>query len=538
MVDHISSRQDITSRAQFVAAIKKNKSKRVRRILKSMHPAKAASLLESLTVPERAAAWDQIDRELEASLLKYLSPQLRAALTQAGNNDEDSKGAQEEQTDFHRLWEALEGRHLKQVGQILAGEHPARVAGFLESIPGDNRILAWEMLDNAQAAEVLPHLHDEVRADLAVQTDLDELVMMTQFMELDDLVDLLQDLPDEHVRDLMRAMDDRNREQLEAMLSYPEESAGGLMNLDHIQVRADVTLRTVLRYLRLLEGLPDNTNQLMVVDRDNQYLGTLRLRDLLTNEPRKTVQEVMDPDPPHVLVNQSQADVAKLFEQEDLISVPVLEDRGILVGRITVDDVMDVIRDESEHSLMGRVGMNEKEDLFAPILISGRRRSVWLGINLLTAFLAAWVIGLFEATLDKVVALAVLMPVVASMGGIAGSQTLTLMIRALALGHVESSNARRLLWKEIGVGLLNGFIWALVVALVSVLWFGDYGIGGVIAVAMVINLLCAALAGVVIPLLMRQVGVDPALAGGVVLTTVTDVVGFLSFLGLATILLI
>jgi magnesium transporter len=377
-----------------------------------------------------------------------------------------------------------------------------------------------------------------VRADLAVQTELDELVAMAQLMELDDLVDLLQDLPGKNTRELLRAMDDRRRDSLEQMLSYPEESAGGLMNLDYIQVRTDVTLRTVLRYLRLLDDLPDNTNQLMVVDRSGQYQGTLRLRSLLTNDPSIPVREVMDREPPYVIATQAQAEVARLFEDEDLISAPVLNEKGLLIGRVTVEDVVDVIRDESEHSLMGRVGMHEDEDLFAPVLVSGRRRSVWLGINLITAFLAAWVIGLFEAALDKVVALAVLMPVVASMGGIAGSQTLTLMIRALALGNIERCNAARLLWKEIGVGLINGFVWALVVALISVLWFGDYGIGGVIAVAMVVNLLCAALAGVVIPLILRRVGVDPALAGGVVLTTVTDVVGFLAFLGLATLLLI
>jgi magnesium transporter len=310
------------------------------------------------------------------------------------------------------------------------------------------------------------------------------------------------------------------------------------MNMDQISVRADLRLGSVLRYLRLLEDLPGHTDKLMVVDRRKRYLGTLPLRRLLTSRIEQRVRDVMDETLPPIGADTPSAEVARRFEDMDLISAAVVDADGVLIGRITVDDVVDVIRDESERSLMNMAGLDEEDDMFAPVLTSTRRRAVWLGINLVTAFLAAWVIGLFEGTLEKVVALAVLMPIVASMGGIAGSQTLTLVIRGLALGNVERGNAPTLLWKELGIGALNGVIWALVVAALAVAWFGDWEIGGIIAAAILLNLLCAALAGVAIPLVLRRLGIDPALAGSVILTTVTDVVGFFAFLGLATLLLL
>jgi magnesium transporter len=276
----------------------------------------------------------------------------------------------------------------------------------------------------------------------------------------------------------------------------------------------------------------------MVVDRQNRYQGILRLRQILTSRPDERVKDVMDAAYPAIAAETPSHEVAQQFEELDLISAPVVDAAGRLLGRITIDDVVDVIREESQRSLMNMAGLDEEEDMFAPVLTSTRRRAVWLGINLVTAFLAAWVIGLFEGTLEKIVALAVLMPIVASMGGIAGSQTLTLVIRGLALGQVERGNAPVLFLKEIGIGALNGVLWALVVAALVVVWFGNWEIGGIIAIAILLNLLCAAGAGVAIPLLLHRFGVDPALAGSVVLTTVTDVVGFFAFLGLASLLLL
>jgi magnesium transporter len=305
-----------------------------------------------------------------------------------------------------------------------------------------------------------------------------------------------------------------------------------------VTVRADVSLDVVLRYLRRQGKIPDLTDSLIVVNRYDRYLGLLPLSELLTKEPDYTVAEVMDQSMEGIPARTPATEVTKLFEDLDLISAPVIDDNGTLLGRITIDDVVDVIREEADHSVLSRAGLNEDEDIFAPVLPSARRRAVWLGVNLLTAFLASWVIGQFQDTLQQVVALAVLMPIVASMGGIAGSQTLTLVIRGLALGQVGKTNTRWLLSKEIAVGALNGLVWAAVVSLFAILWFRDLQIGGIIALALVLNLLAAALAGVIIPIVLRRLRIDPALAGGVVLTTVTDVVGFLAFLGLATALLL
>jgi len=394
------------------------------------------------------------------------------------------------------------------------------------------------MIDSERAGKVLRHLREGVRRRLASEMDLDDLVDAARTLEPDDLVDLIQDLPEAQGREILAALNQRERARLESMLAYPEDSAGGLMNLDQIPVRADVKVGTLLRYLRVLEDLPPNTDKLFVVDRKNHYQGILRVRRLLTAKPEYPVSALAESDFEPIEADTSSQDVARRFEDQDLTSAPVVDGQGRLLGRITIDDVVDVIREQAEHSMMGLAGLDEETDMFAPVLASSRRRAVWLGINLVTAFLAAWVIGLFEGTLQQVVALAVLMPIVASMGGIAGSQTLTLVIRGLATGQLERGNTRILLLKEAGVGLLNGILWALVVAVLAVIWFGNWTIGAIIAAAILLNLLCAALAGVVIPLTMRRVGIDPALAGSVVLTTVTDVVGFFAFLGLATLILL
>lgn len=444
----------------------------------------------------------------------------------------------EEQKDYLQLFtELLREGVLEQVEQQLEDMHPAEIAHLLESLPADLREIVWEQVPPEAEGEILTNLNEEVLATVIKGMDPDQLVAATEDLETDDLADILPEIPKDVAQELLLTMEQRDRERLHAVLSYDEDSAGGLMNLDAVVVRADTSLDVVLRYLRRRGEIPETTDTLFVVEREGHYLGQLPLTTLLTSDPGKMVEDVMEQDEEAIPANMPARDVANRFEQRDLISAPVVDEHNILLGRITIDDVVDVIRDDAEHSLMSMAGLNEEVDLFSPVLTSTRRRAVWLGINLITALLAALVIGLFEDTIQKFVALAVLMPIVASMGGIAGSQTLTLVIRGIALGQVSGSNARRLLSKEIWVSVWNGLIWAVVMAIIADTWFDDYRLGLIIAAAIIINLLVAAIAGASIPLLLRRLGADPALGGGVVLTTVTDVVGFFAFLGLATIFL-
>jgi len=432
---------------------------------------------------------------------------------------------------------ALEVGTLRQVSRMINGLHPAEIALLLESLPPTQRDVVWDLVDEEVDGDVLAHLNDEVRAKLLKEYDANELVAATERLEADDVADILQDLPDTVIREVLNSLDKQDRQRIEAVLSYPEDTAGGLMSTDTLTVRPDVTLDVVLRYLRMRGSIPELTDNLIVVNRNDRYLGLLPLTDLLTKDPALRVGQIMEREVEGILADDPATEVAKLFEQRDLVSAPVIDEQRRLLGRITVDDVVDVIKEAADQTLLSMAGLDEEEDLFAPVLASTQRRAIWLGVNLITAFVASWVIGLFEATLEKAVALAVLMPIVASMGGNAGTQTLTLTIRGLALGQVGGANAPWLLARELAVGTLNGILWALVVAAVAVAWFKDYSIGIIIALAMVINLVAAALAGLTIPLLFKRLGIDPALAGTVALTTVTDVVGFLAFLGLASIYL-
>jgi len=436
------------------------------------------------------------------------------------------------------LREALKKGRNQHIWSMLSDLHPAETAHILESLPSTERQFVWDMVDMKDEGDILLQVNDEVRAGLIKDMNNHELIAATDGMDMDDLADLLNDLPDMVIKEVLYSMDKQDRSRLESVLSYPEDSAGGLMNTDTITVRSDVTLDVVLRYLRLRGDLPEFTDNMIVVNRFDMYLGSLSLSKLLTSDPSRTVAEIMDTDMEAIDVNLPAHEVAHIFEKRDLISAPVISKDSRLLGRITIDDVVDVIRDEADHSLMSMAGLHEEDDIFAPVISSAKRRALWLGINLLTAFLAAWVIGLFQVTLEKVVALAVLMPIAASMGGIAGTQTLTLVIRGMALGHIGKSNSRWLLYKEAAVGSLNGMVWALIVAAIAILWFDDLMIGAFIAAAMLINLIFAALAGVTIPLVLRSMGIDPALAGSVLLTTVTDVIGYVAFLGLATIYLV
>ncbi len=439
---------------------------------------------------------------------------------------------------LHDLTEAVHRDDFDAVRRLIESLHPAEVATLIESLPQRERDQVWSQLDAEQHTDVLAEAEDAVRASRMAQMNAKELAAVAQDVDLDDAVDILQDLPEDLIDEVLLAMDAQERARLQSVLRYPEDTAGGLMNTDVITVRADVTLETVMRYLRRRSEIPEKTNRLMVVDRDNYYLGGLRLAALLINDPEREVQTLMEVDFPSIPASTPESEVAKLFEQRDLISAPVVDERGRLLGRITVDDVMDVIRDEGEHSLMGMAGLHEEEDTFAPVMRTARGRALWLGVNLATALFASWVIGWFEATLQQVVALAILMPVVASMGGIAGTQALTVVIRGMALGQVGWSNVRWLVLKELMVGILNSLGWALVVGGIAIMWFGNGLLGAVVGVALVINLVAAAITGAGLPLILRSLSIDPALAGGVILTTVTDVVGFISFLGLGTIFLL
>jgi magnesium transporter len=405
---------------------------------------------------------------------------------------------------------------------------------LLESSPARQRDVLWKLVEKDLEGEVLNYLNDDIQADILNKLSPEEVADLTEGLDTDDLADILQNLPEQVIYQVLQTMDDQDRKRLETVLSYPEDSAGGLLNTDTITVRRSHTLDVVLRYLRRHEEIPEMTDNILVVDRDDVLTGILPLRKLLVSDPSQTVEDVMDTDFEAIPVAMGQKEVAQLFERMDWISAPVVDEHGKLLGRITIDDIVDVIREESDHSIKSMAGLGDEEDTFAPVLRTARRRALWLGINLLTCFLASLVIDQFSATIDQVVALAALMTVVASMGGVAGSQTLTLVIRSMALGQIGKTNSMWLMNRELAVGALNGLLWALVAALAATWWFDDPTLGIIFGGAMVINLVTAALAGAFLPLMLKAMKIDPALAGGVVLTTVTDVVGFLSFLGLAT----
>lgn len=433
---------------------------------------------------------------------------------------------------------ALEDDNDSAITRVIDGIGIAELANLLESLPSQQRDLIWPQIDPILLGGVLLETGDEVRDKKLKELDADEITAIIETLpDVDDQADLLLSLPTEKLVGILHTLDTHKREKLESVLSYSEDTAGGLMNLDQVTIRADVTLDVVLRYLRMRGDIPDQTDQLFVVDRHDHYLGALYLADLLTNELEALVKDIMRTDIDAMYAHISDTEVAREFENYDLISAPVVDEQHILIGRITIDDVVDVIREEGEHSIMSMAGLSEDDDMFSPVITSAKRRGIWLGINLLTAFLAAGVIGFFENILEQVVALAILITIVPSMGGIAGSQTLTLVIRGIALGQLGSSNYRSLIKKEILVGILNGLVWAVVVATFSIIWFENFSIGAVIGIALVVNLVAGAFAGVLIPLTLRQLGIDPAIAGGVVLTTVTDVIGIVAFLGLATLVL-
>lgn len=431
------------------------------------------------------------------------------------------------------LTQAIDSGSLYQVRQMIKTLPTAGIAHLLESSPPRTRGVLWQLIDKDAEGEVIQCLNEDLQNDILRELNAAQVYELTEGLADDDLADILQQLPQQVTTEVLQAMDQQDRHRVESILSYDEDTAGGLMNTDTVTVRRNHTVELVLRYLRRHEFLPEMFDNILVVNRKDQLQGVLPLRALLVSDPNTTVSEILSEDIHPIPVDMEATQVAQLFEQHDWVSAPVIDNDGKLVGRITIDDVVDVIRDSTEHSLMSMAGLDEEDDTFAPVFKTAKRRAVWLGVNLMTAVLASLVIYLFQDTLDQVVYLAVLMPIVANMGGVAGTQTLTLVIRSLALGHISPSNSRWLLVRELGVASLNGLLWALVISVVAFLWYGDVKISYIIAAAMMINLITAAVAGAYLPIFLKKINIDPALAGSVALTTVTDSIGFFAFLGLA-----
>ena len=436
---------------------------------------------------------------------------------------------------LQNLMTALEASDHDEAKHQIKELHPGEIALLFEAIQPKDRSILWPGIEISIQGEILKEVSEDVQSQLIAEMSVDSLVKATEKLDTDDLADIVPNMPESAVHSLLLTLDFKHRERLNTVLSYPENSAGGLMNTDFITVRPDVSIRAVIRYLRLLKEMPVDTDQVFIVDRDFNYLGSLLITSLLTEDPGQMVEHFISNDfSKPVRADTDESEVALLFEQRNLISAPVIDENNQLVGRITIDDVVDVIRDQAEHSVMSMVGLDEDEDVFAPIIQSSKKRSIWLGVNLITAFIAVYFIGLFEATLQQKIALAILMPVVASMGGIAGTQTLIIVTRGIATGRVTTANIKALINKEVAVSGLNGIIWSIVIGLITYYWFSDMLLSLIIALAIITNLVVAAFSGAFLPLLLSKLRIDPALAGGVILTTITDVIGFVAFLGLAS----
>ena len=433
------------------------------------------------------------------------------------------------------LSQAIDSGSLYQIRQMIKTLPTAGIAHLIESSPPKTRSVLWQLIDKDSEGEVIQYLNEDLQNDILSELNAEQVAELTEGLETDDLADILQQLPQQVTSQVLQAMGQQDRHRVETVLSYDEDTAGGLMNTDTITVRRNHTVELVLRYLRRHESIPEMTDNILVVNRDDELLGILPLREVLVSDPNTLVREVMREDIEAIPVDMEATQIAQLFEQHDWVSAPVVDNNKKLLGRITIDDVVDVIRDSTEHSLMSMAGLDEEDDTFAPIIKTAKRRALWLGVNLMTAVLASIVIYLFQDTIEQVVYLAVLMPIVANMGGVAGTQTLTLVIRSLALGHITPSNSRWLLTRELGVAVLNGALWAFVISLIAFMWYRDLLLSYIIASAMLINLITAALAGAYLPLFLKRIKIDPALAGSVALTTVTDSIGFFAFLGLAQI---
>jgi magnesium transporter len=424
------------------------------------------------------------------------------------------------------------------IQNTLSSLNPSEIARLLESLTPRERNVLWQMVDKEDEGEILKELIEEVRQNLISQMDTSELIAATQDMELDDLADILSDLPNQITDQVIKALDKQDQNRLESVISYDEDTAGGLTNPKIISIRRGVNIDGLIKYLRNMKSLPQNTNYIYVINRDNQYIGAIQLVDLFTQSKDMLIEEIMDSNVKAINADVKAEEVAIKFQDLDLISAPVTDSNNRLLGQITIDDVVDVIQDQVNSEIFNMAGLDDEDDMFAPIFISSKRRAVWLGANLVAAFIVATAVSLFQETLEQIVILAVLMPIVASMGGVAGNQTLILVIRGIAMGKIQKSNAIKLLNKEALVALLNGFIWSIVVSIIAVIFFRTkWEIGIIVGISMLINIIASAIAGVSIPFILKRIGIDPALAGGVMMTTLTDVLGFITFLGLATIFL-
>lgn len=430
---------------------------------------------------------------------------------------------------------ALENGMFVHVRRQLLDMEPEDIAHLLEASPRKSRDVLWQLTDPEDYGEILDELSEDVKDGIVSQMAPEKLAEATEGMETDDVAYVLRSLPDDVSREVLDQMDSIDRDRVETALSYTEDTAGSIMNIDVITIRADVEVEVVLRYLRMLGELPEATDALYVIDGNSRLIGHLSITSLVTTQPEVTVLDIMQDADEAIPVDMDTAEVAKLFERRNWVSAPVVDEQDHLVGRITIDDVVDVIREDAEHTMMSLAGMDDEEDTFAPVVKSARKRSVWLGVNVLAALAAASVSNMFEATLEQMAAIAVLMTIVPSMGGVAGNQTVALVIRGLAVGHIGDSNQRSLLIKEASIGVLNGLLWASIIGGIVVVWKGDVTLGLIIAAAMMANLTVAGIAGVSIPLILKKLKIDPALAGGMALTTITDVLGLFVFLGLATI---
>ena len=425
---------------------------------------------------------------------------------------------------------------VNQIKRILSSMHPSEVAHSIESLPPKERRFLWSMIETENEGEIIAELHDEIQQELMSEISTKELITIISDLELDEIVDILQILPNQKTANILSGMSQRDRQRIQEALEYPEDSAGGMMNTDIISVRPKHNLEVVMRYLRSQRELPKNTDQIFVVSRENQYLGSLPISSIIVSDPSLNVRELMETEVQPLAVNLNNKDVSRLFEQNDWVSAPVVNEESKLIGRVTIDDVVDVIMEEADQNFLGMAGV--AEDTFAAPARAARSRILWLSINLLTAFIASMTISLFQATIDQIVFLAILMPIVASMGGVAGTQTLTIMIRGLTLQQINQSNLKWLYKREVAVSIVNGILLSILVGGITFFWFGDMIIATLICVAMVVNLICSAIAGIFIPIILRKFNQDPAIAGSVVVTTVTDVIGFFSFLGLATLFLV
>ena len=423
-----------------------------------------------------------------------------------------------------------------EIQQILSKMDSHEIAHCLESTPSEQRKVIWSIIDKSNEADVLSELGEEIQQDLFDEISNEELLDLVQNLELDEMVDILQNLPQQRISFLLSKMTKIDRERVEMVLEYPEDSAGGLLNNDIISVQKDSTLNLVLEYLRSIGDIPENTDKLFVVSKNNNFIGELKISKIISSNPELKVSDIMNDKPHSFMVNESDKEVSKFFEQNDLISAAVVNHKNELIGRITIDDVVDVIIEDADQNFLSMAGI--AEDTFSPPARAARRRIVWLGLNLITAFVAALAINIFQDAIDKIVYLAVLMPIVASMGGVAATQTLTIVLRGLTLEQISSSNLGWLFKRELAVAILNGIVLSLIISLVTYVWFNELILSALIASAMIINLLSSVVAGVSVPIILRRLNQDPAIAGSVIVTTVTDVVGFVSFLGLATIFLL